>query len=162
KFIEAVELERIRRVRDGSYKRERSQQLVTKAPDVLSGLLLNEKNSPKHRIDAVKVLDDLAEGGPRAVHNDTERVIIRIDMGADVRAKGLESNPDDVLVYDVAARPSPADADEKVIDAASQQIPYQEEVVTPRRGPGRPPGSKNKPKTTNPDDDTPSLPGFAV
>src|SRR5215831_7743281 len=65
KFIEAVELERIRRVRDGSYKRERSQQLVTKAPDVLSGLLLNEKNSPKHRIDAVKVLDDLAEGGPR-------------------------------------------------------------------------------------------------
>src|SRR5262249_45148985 len=74
KLVEAIDLEKIRRIRDGSFKRERSQQLVTKGPDVLDKILCNEKNSPKHRIDAVKALDDLAEGGSRATHNDSERV----------------------------------------------------------------------------------------
>jgi hypothetical protein len=146
KFIEAVELERIRRVRDGSYKRERSQQLVTKAPDVLSGLLLNEKNSPKHRIDAVKVLDDLAEGGPRAAHDEGDRVIVTIKIGDDAG---------DILRFDKSVKPIPSD--DTIIDAA----PVQQELPPPRRGPGRPPGSKNKPKQPELDATLP-LPGFAV
>src|SRR5262249_28057923 len=56
KFIEAVELERIRRVRDGSFKRERSQQHVTKAPDILNAIMCDERLSAKHRIDSAKVL----------------------------------------------------------------------------------------------------------
>jgi hypothetical protein len=77
-------------------------------------------------------------------------------LGADTRAKGLESDPADVLVFDVAARPGPADADGKIIDAALQQRPPiieassqpdQEEMLPPvKRGRGRPKGSRNKPK----------------
>ena len=55
KLIEAIELERVRRVRDGSSKRERAQQLVVKAPDVLGGIMLDASASPRHRVDAIRL-----------------------------------------------------------------------------------------------------------
>jgi hypothetical protein len=104
-LVRAIEEAKIHRVRNGSFKRERSQQLVTSAPDVLSGLLLNEKNSPKHRIDAAKTLDAFAANGPQ---NETEqdRIHIVINLGADLKAQGREPNPDDVITIDAAPRPS--------------------------------------------------------
>ena len=150
KFVEAVELERVRRVRDGSFKRERSQQHITKAPDILNGIMSDPKQSAKHRIDSAKVLDDFAANGPKAAP-EQERVVIRIDLGADTRAKGLESNPADIIEIEAEIRPR--DADGKIIDAAPRdhQTPMieadQQEAVPPKRGPGRPPGSRNKPKT---------------
>jgi hypothetical protein len=36
-LVEKIEAEKIRRIRDGSSKREKAQVLVVKAPDVLSG-----------------------------------------------------------------------------------------------------------------------------
>src|SRR5215467_5086994 len=81
KFIEAIELERIRRVRDGSFKRERAQQHVTKAPDILNDIMSDTKQSAKHRIDSAKVLDSFSGTGPKdALEQD--RIVIRIDMGA--------------------------------------------------------------------------------
>jgi hypothetical protein len=103
-LVDAIEAEKLRRVRDGSYKRERSQQLVTKAPDVLSGLLLNEKNSPKHRIDAAKTLDQFAGNGPQAAE-EGERVIVTINLG------------NDVLRFGGPVRPTPNPSDDKIIDA---------------------------------------------
>lgn len=91
-------------MRDGSFKRERSQQLVTKAPDVLSGLLLNEKNSPKHRIDAAKVLDAMADPGSQNSHNDSERVLVTITLSADEK-----------LTFGGSVKPTPNDT--KTIDA---------------------------------------------
>lgn len=99
-----IEAEKLRRVRDGSFKRERSQQLVTKAPDVLSGLLLNEKNSPKHRIDAAKVLDAMADPGSQNSHNDSERVLVTITLSADEK-----------LTFGGSVKPTPNDT--KTIDA---------------------------------------------
>src|SRR4029077_1455525 len=48
-LIEKVEAEKIRRIRDGSSKREKAQLLVVRAPDVLSGILLDANASPRHR-----------------------------------------------------------------------------------------------------------------
>jgi hypothetical protein len=59
-LVEMVEAEKVRRVRNGSFKRERAQQHITKAPDILEKILSDERASPKHRIDAAKTLDQFA------------------------------------------------------------------------------------------------------
>src|SRR5215471_7174313 len=132
KLVDAIEAEKIRRIRDGSAKREKAQQHVVAAPDVLNGIMTDPKQSAKHRIDSAKALDQFAGNAPDAVEQD--RIIIRIDMGADVRAKGGAPSPNDVLIFETSPRPN-------TIDVTPQQ-----QLPPPRRGPGRPPGSKNKPK----------------
>src|SRR5262249_38448472 len=168
-LVERIELEKTRRIRSGAAKREKAQLHVVAAPDVLSGILMDPKANAKHRIDSAKALDDLADNGPQRVAFEQDRVIIRIDLSADTRSKDPESaiNPADVPVFEASVRPDPNPNDAKILDATSQPIPYQEEAVPSRRGPGRPPGSKNKPKTTDDkliehDSRTPGLPGFAV
>src|SRR5215472_14324876 len=141
-FVERVELEKTRRIRSGATKRELAQLHVVAAPDVLSGILMDPKANARHRIDASKALDDLAGFAPQRSAVDTDRVIIHIDMGADIRAKGLESDPADVLHIEATVRPNPDPNGAKLVDAVPQSIPYQEEIVPPRRGPGRPRGSR--------------------
>ena len=51
-LIEAIEAEKARRIRNGSTKRERAQQLVVQAPDVLGGIMLDASASPKHPTEA--------------------------------------------------------------------------------------------------------------
>ena len=82
-LVEMIEAEKIRRIRNGSFKRERAQQHVTKAPDILEKILSDERASPKHRIDAAKTLDDLADPGPQHAAADEDRVHIVINLGAD-------------------------------------------------------------------------------
>src|SRR5262249_35485529 len=156
KFVEAVELERIRRVRDGSFKRERSQQHITRAPDILNEIMSDTKQSAKHRIDSAKVLDSFPDNGPKDAP-EQDRIIIRIDMGADTRTKGQESNPADILVVETSVRPNPNPNNTHTIDHQTPMIEAnQQEAIPPKRGPGRPPGSKNKPKTNQQQ----PLPGF--
>jgi hypothetical protein len=81
-LVEKIEAEKIRRIRDGSSKRERAQLLVVKAPDVLSGILLDSSASPRHRIDSAKALDDFAANGPTAAPAG-DRFVITINLGAD-------------------------------------------------------------------------------
>jgi len=127
------------------------------------------KANARHRIDSAKALDDLAEGGPRAPHNDSERVIVTINLGADTRAKGLASDPADILVVEAAARP--VDAEGRFVDAAPQErVPMiaaseqiDQEVIPVKRGPGRPRGSKNRPKTIEEQEPrVRGVPGFDV
>jgi len=82
-LVRAIEEERVRRIRSGSAKREKAQQHVVAAPDILNTIMSDPKANAKHRIDSAKALDDLAEGGPRAVHDDSDRVIITINLGGD-------------------------------------------------------------------------------
>src|SRR5262249_3123976 len=149
-MVEMVEAEQVRRIRNGAAKREKAQNFVTSAPDVLNGIMSDPKANARHRIDSAKALDDLAGFAPQRPAAETDRVIIHIDMGADLRAKGLESNPADVLHIDAAVRPSPNPNDTQIIDARTPMIEAsnqfdQQEAIPPKRGPGRPPGSKNKP-----------------
>ena len=65
-LIEKIEAEKVRRIRNGSAKREKAQQLVVQAPDVLGGIMLDASASPKHRIDSAKALDAFAATGPES------------------------------------------------------------------------------------------------
>src|SRR5262245_58120619 len=159
-MVEMVEAEQVRRIRNGAAKREKAQLYVVRAPDVLEEIMSDPKASARHRIDSAKALDDLAGFAPQRPAADVGRVIIHIDMGADVRAKGLASDPADVLHIEAEVQPKPNPDDTKLIDAAPQSIPYQEEVAPPRRGPGRPKGSKNKPKLVEQEARPLGVPGF--
>ena len=97
KLVEAIEAEKVRRIRDGSSKRERAQVLVTKAPDVLGGIMLDASASPKHRIDSAKALDAFAANGPEVLPA-TDRFVIQINLGSDVLRfdKSITPDPNDI------------------------------------------------------------------
>ena len=82
-LIEKIEAEKVRRIRNGSTKREKAQQLVVQAPDVLGGIMLDASASPKHRIDSAKALDAFAANGPEAAPA-SDRFQITINLGSDV------------------------------------------------------------------------------
>ena len=82
-LIEKIEAEKVRRTRNGSAKREKAQQLVVQAPDVLGGIMLDASASPKHRIDSAKALDAFAANGPEAAPA-SDRFQITINLGSDV------------------------------------------------------------------------------
>ena len=82
-LIERIEAEKLRRIRNGSTKRERAQKLVAQAPGVLGDIMLDANASPKHRIDASKTLDAFAANGPEAAPA-ADRFVITINLGADV------------------------------------------------------------------------------
>jgi hypothetical protein len=159
-MCEMIEAERVRRIRNGAAKREKAQLHVVAAPDVLSEILKDPKANARHRIDASKALDDLAGFAPQRPGVEQDRVVIRIDLSADTK------DPADVLTFEASARP--VDAEGKFIDTTSQQRPsmiaaseqIDQEVIPQKRGPGRPKGSKNKPKVI--DERTKGVPGFDV
>jgi hypothetical protein len=95
-LVRRIEAERLRRVRDGSCKRERAQHLVVDAPRVLGDIMLDDKASPKHRIDSAKVLDGLAANGPQNVPA-ADRFIITINLGSDTEhySKSITVTADD-------------------------------------------------------------------
>jgi hypothetical protein len=104
-LVSAVEAEKIRRTRDGSSKREKSQQLIVAAPDILSGIMTNAA-SPKHQIDAIKTLDSFT-GTPGESAPVGDRFIISIVLNADdpstehteTYSKSIKIDPDDVDPY---------------------------------------------------------------
>jgi hypothetical protein len=97
-LVEAVEMEKVRRIRDGSSKRERAQQLVVQAPNILGTIMNDPAANPRHRIDSAKALDDFAANGPeRAPASD--RFEITINLGADHverYSKSIEINANDI------------------------------------------------------------------
>src|SRR5262249_32983385 len=148
----------VRRVRNGSFKRERAQQHITKAPDILNEIMSDTKQSAKHRIDSAKVLDSFSGNGPKDAP-ESDRVVIRIDLGGDTRIKGQESNPGDVLVVEAEVRPNPDPNNTNPIDSwdAPKQLELNQQEPSQPVKRGRPPGSKNKPKL-----DQQLLPGFRI
>ena len=86
-LVEAIELEKIRRVRSGAAKREKAQALVVQACDVLGEIMRDAGASPKHRIDASKALDAFADPGPTHAPDSSERFSIIINLGADHKIK---------------------------------------------------------------------------
>jgi hypothetical protein len=93
-LIRAIDLEKIRRVRDGSAKREKAQLLVVKAPQVLGDIMNDPGANPRHRIDSAKVLDDLAANGPQTATAEA-RFVIQINLGADTEcySKSIKIDP---------------------------------------------------------------------
>jgi len=107
-LVRAIEETKIHRVRSGAAKRERAQQHVVRGVDVLSKIMDDPNANARHRVDSIKALDALANPGPQHAAAEQGRFIIRIDLGADTKAKGLEPDPADILVYEttVPVRPN--------------------------------------------------------
>ena len=81
-----------------------------KAPEVLSGILLDPSASPKHRIDSAKVLDVFADNGPQAAPA-ADRFIIQINLGEDYKLK-----------FDKSIAPVANDKDVEIIDNTPQEL----------------------------------------
>jgi hypothetical protein len=83
KLVEAIEDERLRRIRDGSAARENAQKIFTSAPGVMGSILNDNGANAKHRIEASRELRTIAANGPEAAAA-SERFIIQINLGSDV------------------------------------------------------------------------------
>jgi len=106
-LVEAIEAEKVRRIRDGSSKREKAQLLVVQAPDVVAGIMLDANANPRHRIDASKALDAFAANGPEATPA-SDRFQIVINLGADTLKfdRSIAINANDVDPNDIEAAPA--------------------------------------------------------
>jgi hypothetical protein len=82
-LIEAIEAEKVRRIRNGSSARERAQQLFVTAPSVLGDILHDDDASARHRIESARELRQIAANGPEAAPA-SDRFQITINLGADV------------------------------------------------------------------------------
>jgi hypothetical protein len=91
-FVEKVEAEKLRRVRNGNAKRERAQQHITKAPDILASIMEDPDQSARHRIDSAKVLDNFAANGPEATPSG-DLYQITINLGGDILRFGGSRTP---------------------------------------------------------------------
>src|SRR5215831_4408340 len=125
-LVRAIEEEKTRRVRSGALKRELAQQHIIRGPTVLASIMDDARANARHRVDSIKALDSLAANGPGAAA-EQERIVIRIDLGADTRAKGQEPNPGDVVIID-AGIPNP-----KPIDSWDTPKQLGQENASPRR-----------------------------
>src|SRR5262249_21574119 len=109
-LVRAVEEERTHRVRSGATKRELAQQHIIRGPGVLASIMDDPRANARHRVDSIKALDAIADPGPEAAA-EQERIVIRIDLGADLRAKGQEPDPADVVIIDAGVpKPKPIDS----------------------------------------------------
>jgi hypothetical protein len=122
-LIEAIEAEKARRIRNGSTKRERAQQLVVEAPDVLGGIMLDASASPKHRIDASKALDAFAANGPESAPA-SDRFQIIINLGDDVLKfdKSIAIDANDVDPNDTKTTTLPIIAAKKKDDGNGEPL----------------------------------------
>src|SRR5262245_23289971 len=105
-LIAAIEAEKLSRIRNGSTKRERAQQLVAQAPGVLGDIMIDASASPKHRIDASKTLDAFAANGPENAPA-ADRFIITINLGSDVErySRSIKVDPNDIDPCDTDTAP---------------------------------------------------------
>jgi hypothetical protein len=103
-LVRAIEEAKTRRVRSGALKRELAQGHIVRGVGVLAEIMDDTRASPRHRVDSVKALNAIADPGPEGAAGE-EKFYIRIDMGADLRAKGQAPNPGDVITIEAEPRP---------------------------------------------------------
>jgi hypothetical protein len=96
-LIEKIEAEKLRRMRSGQQKREAAQLHVTKAPAVLASILENPENSPRHRIDSAKTLNEFASDSPQTTAAAADRFIITINLGSDENGRPVIEHYDKPL-----------------------------------------------------------------
>jgi hypothetical protein len=105
-ICERIEDERIRRERSGQAKRELAQKHVVKAPDILNSIMSDANANNRHRVDAIKTLDELAANAPQTVPAAAaaERFQIIINLGND-----------EVVKFDKTITPRPRNIDNELL-----------------------------------------------
>jgi len=104
-LVRAIEEEKTRRIRSGTTKCELAQQHILRGPNVLATIMDDPKANARHRVDSIKTLNAIADPGPEAAAEE-QRVIIKIDLGSDTRARGQEPDPADVVIIEATPRTS--------------------------------------------------------
>jgi hypothetical protein len=104
-LVRVIEETKIHRVRSGAAKRERAQQHITKAPDILEKIMSDDSANARHRVDSIKALDALADPGPQTTP-PADKFIIRIDLSADAKLRSAEPDPNDVIVIEATKTPA--------------------------------------------------------
>jgi len=87
----AVNAEHERRMLNGDAAREAAAKQFTRAPEVLGGILEDQKANPRHRIEAARELRATANVGAEKSGDTADRVIVTINLG---------NAPEDKLVFD--------------------------------------------------------------
>jgi hypothetical protein len=107
-LIRKVEEESIRRIRDGSSKRELAQKHIVRGPDILNGIMSGGSDvSPKHKIDAIRTLDGMAANSLSDAPGQADRFIITINLSAD----GAGGEPK-ILHFDKSLKPDVSDSND--------------------------------------------------
>ena len=118
-LIEKIEAEKLRRVRNGQQKRERAQQLVTKAPDVLGGIMNDVTANARHRINSVEVLNDLAANNSPGAAAEGPVFEIFINLGADQEGKPIVEHYRKPIAVDInPSVPEDSETNDNVVDAS--------------------------------------------
>jgi hypothetical protein len=90
----AIAATKTHRIHDGSAAREKAQHLFLAAPDVLGEIVNDTSASPRHRIEAVRELRQVAAAGPTdAQAADREKFVINISFGSNKLRKEIELKP---------------------------------------------------------------------
>src|SRR5262249_54914003 len=89
----AINAECERRMLNGDGAREAAAKQFTKAPEVLGGILEDQKASPRHRIEAAKELRATARSDDEKPGTEPARVIVTINWGPDVKPLVMDSGP---------------------------------------------------------------------
>jgi hypothetical protein len=79
----AISRECERRMLNNDAAREAAAKQFTKAPEILGGILEDQRASPRHRIEAAKELRATARTGDEKPGIDSEHFVITINLGAD-------------------------------------------------------------------------------
>jgi hypothetical protein len=82
-----------RRMLNNDAAREAAAKFFTQAPSVLNGILQDPKAPPRQRIEASKELRATARAGDERPGDTSDRVIISINLGADVKPIVVDSGP---------------------------------------------------------------------
>src|SRR5262249_49719528 len=111
-LIRAIEEERVRRIRSGATKRELAQAAIIRGPAALAAIMDSPTANDRHKVDAIKTLNSLADPGPEAAA-EQDRIFIRIDLSAGSDVK----DPKNVLEIETVARsPKQIEADHREND----------------------------------------------
>jgi len=97
-FVRAVEEEKTRRIRSGATKRELAQAHIIRGPGALAAIMDSPTSNDRHKVDAIKALNAIADPGPEAAM-EQEKIFIRIDLSADTK------DPKDVLTFEATVPP---------------------------------------------------------
>src|SRR5262249_58625329 len=88
-----VNAEHERRMLNNDAAREAAAKFFTQTPSVLNGILQDPKAPPRQRIEASKELRAAARAGDEKPGDTPDRVIISINLGADVKPLVIDSGP---------------------------------------------------------------------
>jgi len=101
----AIRAERERRVRSGTAVREAAAKHLVKGPGILDSIMSGEDSNPRHKIEAFKELRQTAAIGDGAEGRSGDRILIQINLGADVetynKSRAIDPNdtdPNDVMI----------------------------------------------------------------